>query len=280
MLGIYSTLKKIIFTLPQFLTGRRKFDHLVQGDPTPQKAIDIFSGNWASRLPIINTNSGKSELFNDDRIRWFLDRIGGVRGKSIVELGPLEGGHTYMLDRAGAKSVVAIESNANAWLKCLVAKELIGINSAHFLLGDFMDYLRTPGPQFDACIACGVLYHLKDPHTLFPLLRARCSGPVFIWSAIWSEQIQQKNKRLHLRFSTSREVVLPTGKVIELHRHEYGLSSLFSGFWGGNSSYSEWMSREGIMSSAEAGGYIVKEIVFDDPDHQNSPAIAFLLQPI
>ena len=31
------------------------------------------------------------------RIEWLLDAYGEVRGKSILELGPFEGGHAYML---------------------------------------------------------------------------------------------------------------------------------------------------------------------------------------
>ncbi len=36
---------------------------------------------------------------------------------NILELGPLEGAHTYQL------RILAIEANAEAFLKCLVVKE-------------------------------------------------------------------------------------------------------------------------------------------------------------
>ena len=66
----------------------------------------------------------------------FLAEIGGVTEKTILELGPLEGGHSYMLDRAGAAQVVAIEGNARAYLKCLIVKELLGLPRVQFLCGD------------------------------------------------------------------------------------------------------------------------------------------------
>ena len=53
----------------------------------------------------------------------------------MLELGPLEGAHTYMLDRAGASEVVAIEGNTRAFLKCLITKELLSMPSARFLVG-------------------------------------------------------------------------------------------------------------------------------------------------
>lgn len=268
-----------VFAGPRAVFKKRLAGRLVQGAPTPQSAVDVFRGAWASELPLPGVASGASRLFDDERIRWFLDRIGGVDGQTVLELGPLEGGHTYMLDRAGAASVVAVEANSAAWLKCLAVKELLQIPSASFLLGDFMDYLRAPGPRFDACVACGVLYHLKDPHTLFPLLRARSDGPVFVWSAVWSDAIPRRNRLLAARFTGSRKVTLATGREITLHRHDYGLSSLLPTFWGGNASHSEWMSKDDLAAAAEAGGYKVREVAFDEPDHVNSPAAAFLLEP-
>src|SRR5579864_2505070 len=98
-------------------------DLYVSHAPTPQATIDIIDG-WVSVLPTelgVNT-AGYANLFDDVRATWAIDRLGGVRDASVLELGPLEGGHTYMLDRAGAKSVVAIEGNKRSYLKCLITK--------------------------------------------------------------------------------------------------------------------------------------------------------------
>ena len=50
------------------------------------------------------------------RVTQWLDII-GVDGRRVLELGPLEGGHSYMLQRAGAARVLAIEANTRAFLK-------------------------------------------------------------------------------------------------------------------------------------------------------------------
>jgi len=272
-------IRRLLFEWSRAFKASSIESRFVRRAPRPQNVADIFRGNWASRLPISGLVSGESELFDDDRIRWFINACQGVRGRRVLELGPLEGGHSWMLDRAGASSVVAVESNSQAWLKCVAAKELLGMSAVQFLLGDFMEYLRDPGPEFDACLACGVLYHLRDPHLLFPLLRERCTGPVMIWTAIWTPDIPKRHKLLSLRFTTKRSVVLPTGRHIVLHRHEYGPTSIMSRFWGGNAPYSEWMSREDIAAAAGAAGYKVSETAFDDPDHRNAPSIAFMLVP-
>lgn len=253
--------------------------YFVQSTPSAGNMVGLFEGTWASRLPIQGVASGSSDLFDDERIRWFLDAIGGVDGKKVLELGPLEGGHSHMLEAGGAQRVVAVEANGQSWLKCLAVKETLGLVRTSFLLGDFVKYLSEPGESFDAALACGILYHLKDPHELFPLLRARCTGPVMLWTMVWSENIESAHPGLHKRFQQARNVTLPGGAVIRLHRHEYRGSYLSRGFFGGNDSYSEWLSRADLEAAATAAGYRVEQIAFDEPNHPNGPAIAMLLQP-
>ena len=77
-------------------------------------------------------------------MHWLVEQLGGVRDLSILELGPLEGGHTYWLEKMGAKSILALEANTRAFLKCLVVKEVYGLERAKFLCGDFMGFLRRP----------------------------------------------------------------------------------------------------------------------------------------
>jgi hypothetical protein len=64
-------------------------------------------------------------LFDDNRIKWFEQQCAGFAGKRILELGPLEGGHTCMLSRAGAASITSIESNTAAFLKCLIVQNTL-----------------------------------------------------------------------------------------------------------------------------------------------------------
>ena len=68
--------------------------------PNPQSQLDIFSGNWSCELPeSTKINSGGwAKTFADPKIDWFIERIGGVEDLSGLELGPLEGGHSWMLN--------------------------------------------------------------------------------------------------------------------------------------------------------------------------------------
>ncbi|MBC8104440.1 MAG: class I SAM-dependent methyltransferase, partial [Cytophagales bacterium] len=138
-------------------------DVYAKGVPGDQTALDIFKEEWSSRFPEERADirsGGESPLFDDPRVAWAIEQIGGISGKTVLELGPLEGGHTYQFDRAGAASIVAVEANTRGYLKCLIAKEVLGMPSAHFLCGDFVEYLRVNQMHYDLCFASGVLYHM------------------------------------------------------------------------------------------------------------------------
>ena len=83
-----------------------------------------------------------------------------------------------MLSQFGAREVIAVEANARAYLKCLVAREVLGMPRVRFLLGDALGYMRTVGPAFDVGVACGFLYHMVEPVEAIALL-ARCCRRVF-----------------------------------------------------------------------------------------------------
>ena len=71
--------------------------------PTTQIAVDCIS-DWSSQFPSgSGLTGGNAALFEDQRLVWALQRLGGVKGKRVLELGPLEGGHTYMLEQAGPR---------------------------------------------------------------------------------------------------------------------------------------------------------------------------------
>ncbi|HEY5079819.1 MAG TPA: hypothetical protein VII43_08225, partial [Opitutaceae bacterium] len=100
--------------------------------PSIQQTLDLFRDKWASRLPESAgpARAGDAALFNDPRVDWAVrgfSSLGFAMDQStVLEVGPLEGGHTYGLSRAGAKSVTAVEAHPEAFLKCLVLKEVLG----------------------------------------------------------------------------------------------------------------------------------------------------------
>lgn len=243
--------------------------------PSPQNALDIFKGEWSSKLPgeLASLSAGSMPLFEDPRVEWFVDQLGGIQGQNVLELGPLEAGHTYMLEHLGAASVLSIEANTRAYLKCLIIKELLELKRARFLCGDFVEYLRTNQEKFDACLACGVLYHMVNPVELIALL-AKATDRVCLWTHYYDEELLSETPRLAQQFTHSESAEY-AGFEHTLYHRAYEKEALdWGGFCGGGKPSSCWMSREDILMSLEYFGLTEVAIGFDDPSHQNGPSFA------
>ena len=109
-----------------------------------------------------STQKQGNNLYEDPRLSWALERIQPTNLWDVIELGPLKDGHSYYMEKhTSARSITAIEANRLCWEKCLVAKEITDLKRTRFLLGNFIEYLKTTIRQSDLCLALGVLYHIK-----------------------------------------------------------------------------------------------------------------------
>lgn len=153
--------------------------------PSNQTIADIFRGSWATDL---NTacgveGTGSATLFDDVRIGMAASNLGRNNrfdGYNILELGPLEGAHSFQLERLGAAQVYGVEANTDAFLKCLLVKEMLNLK-ARFYLSDVVSYLQQCQNNFDLVFCVGILYHMADPVELIKqicLHTSRC----FVWT--------------------------------------------------------------------------------------------------
>ena len=253
----------------------RSLDSYIALPPTPQNMIDIFADEWSSKFPAeYGLKAGSVPLFEDPRIHWMLGELNGVYGMQVVELGPLEGGHSYLLDRAGAARVLAIESNRRAFLKCLIVKELLGMPSVEFVMGDFRQYFEQSPEHFDLCVASGVLYHMREPLVLLSQIAAHCDR-LFLWTHYYEKSAIQKNPNLKHRFDGHFPRNLD-GFSYELHRYNYleGLEN--AGFCGGNARYANWMDRDGLFSALKHFGYGTIKVTDERPAHEHGPCLCLL----
>ena len=244
--------------------------------PDAQNAFDLFSGAWSSAFDGVQT-SGSFRGTDDARLKWLFERV-DVAGNSVLELGPLEGGHTVMLERAGAK-VLAVESNKGAFLRCLVTKNHFDL-AAKFLLGDF-EKMALPEAGFDLVLASGVLYHMKDPVQLLQSL-SRAADTLFIWTHYFEPDLSLWHPALQAPLADGKwdhrtpTVVQAEGMDIRLVRQRYGEALGWSGFCGGSDVYSNWIYREDLLGLMKQLGFGRVEIAFDDLAHPNGPAFCLL----
>jgi SAM-dependent methyltransferase len=246
--------------------------------PSSQNVLDIFKGEWSSKLPppLDQLQAGEIELFQDARIKWLISELGDLHGQTILELGPLEGGHSYMLELGGAESITAIDANTHAYLKCLIAKELLGMRRVRFLHGDFVEYLKAPDcQQFDIGVASGVLYHMVNPAELIALMAKCCQKHLLIWTHYYDEDWAQAGE-LQSKFPFTQQADYE-GFSHTLIRQYYGDPAVLStGFCGGSRPYSNWMYRDEIIKCLNYFGFMKVQINFDHYDHPNGPAFTLL----
>ena len=246
--------------------------------PSISNALDLFAGQWSSKLPgeYGALGPGPVPLFEDNRIDWLISELGGVAGLDVLELGPLEAGHSYMLEQAGVGSITAIEANSRAYLRCLVVKEILGLSRTKFLYGDFVPWLQTNEKHYDLTVASGVLYHMVDPAAFLADI-ARSSDRVFIWTQYFDAGIIGAVPRLAAKFP-SQEAALIDGVGYTKHRYEYEAALTLEGFCGGNAPHSTWLERDDILALLTHFGLTEVSIAFEEPDHQNGPAFSLLAQ--
>lgn len=242
----------------------------VEDSPAPQNAINFFD-TWVSKFPegCGVTSQGQSALFEDPRILWLDEKLKSVNGKGInglrvLEMGPLEAGHTYMLDRLGAARVDAIESNGISYLKCLVVKETMGLPSAKFELGDAVKYLEQIEEPYDLCVCSGFLYHQVDPESLIRLL-GKSARYVYLWSITFHPSLYEKLPEIKQRFGDPKCVKNDDGFEYTLYPQYYGELQDYSSFWGGTQPSSCWMSSEDIQRCFRHYGFKL-EAVQEEPN--------------
>ena len=254
-------------------------DHYVVKPPSAQNAIDSVPG-WTSAMPPeTGLRAGRSPLFADTRIAWLLQERFQVAGKSVLELGPLEGLHTYMLDRAGAASIDAIEANALAFVRCLIAKEVLKIERANFFLGDFVAGLEATDKRYDLVVASGVLYHSQDPVRLLELIAAKTDA-IYLWTHFFDEQAMPRNDLRRVPFSETSYTREAHGVTVRLYERSYHGAWRDPSFCGGMYNKHYWINRADLLSLLAALGFGRLSISHEEPHHQNGPSFSVFAERV
>jgi hypothetical protein len=250
-------------------------DSYIADAPSNQNVLDIFKGEWSSKLPDVlglATQPGTAALFEDARINWTEETLGSFGDWKILELGPLEGGHSYMFQERGASKIISIEANTRAFLKCLCIKEVLKLKKVEFKLGDFMVYLRSDTEKYDMVFASGVLYHMENPIELLKLI-SKVSDKVFIWTHYYDAEIIGSRRDLKDKFGIVNEFK-HEDIVYQGSMQSYNEALNWSGFCGGPKPISKWLTKKSIIDALTHYGFAEIRINFDAPEHQNGPAMA------
>ena len=256
-----------------FRTSSDVLNHYVATMPSHQNAIDSVPGWVGAMPPATGLVAGTAHLYADTRVHWLLNEVFSVAGKTVLELGPLEGFHTSILHDHGAASVDAIEANALAFVRCLITKEVLRLDRASFYLGDFNKWLEATDKRYQLILASGVLYHSHDPIHLLELIASKADS-VYLWTHYFDETAMPKGDLRRVPFSEKVELRHSHGVDVRLHERSYYKAWRDPAFCGGIQDRHFWIDRSDIMDLLKAFGFDRIEIADDQPAHVNGPSFS------
>ena len=138
-------------------------------------------GPWVTRFTIDGrTYGGEFDPAGDARIRLFHESFPDAR--RVLELGSLEGGHTFQLASRAAE-VVAVESRPGNLRRARYVQRLLGVRNVTWVRADVETFELSRLGRFDATLCSGVLYHLPEPTRLLGQLPRLARGTL-IWTHV------------------------------------------------------------------------------------------------
>ena len=157
-------------------------------------------------------------------------------------------------------------------MKCQCIREIFGLKSVRFVLGDCLEYLNGNDAKFDIVIACGILYHLVEPMTLLSRVAER-TDRLFLWTHYFDEELLEDRPEFGQRFSAVQEGTHDSLKFDYAIQH-YGGGKSWNGFCGGTQAESVWLTRESIIAALRHFGFETILVGFDEMAHSNGPSFA------
>jgi hypothetical protein len=248
-------------------------DEYVVGVPSAQNALSALPG-WNHALPPeFGVTGGHGAFYADGRIAWAMEQAGGIAGKKVLELGPLEASHTYMLEQGKPAVLCSIEANKLAFLRCLVVKEVLDLKIAKFLLGNFMEWLEKTPERYDLIVASGVLYHMQDPLRLLELIAARTDS-FYLWTHYVSKEGMPDDDPRRGAFVGDAELHECRGVSIRLYKRSYLGAWKSKSFCGGAHDLHRWIEKDDLLALILALGFTDVRIAHDEPDHLYGPSFS------
>ncbi len=215
--------------------------------------VDEFArrGPWITQFVINGIASGGDyQVVDDRRVQQFFERFPDVR--TILELGSLEGGHTFTLARhEGVERVLAIEGRPANIDKAKFIGSLLGVSNAQFRQANLEQLQLASLGYFDAIFCCGLLYHLPEPWKLIsqtPLV----APSLFVWTVYANEN----EATIEIDGLRGREYI------------EGGLNEPLSGL----SSKSIWLTLPSLIELLSRSGYDNVEVL-EKSQNPNGPAV-------
>ena len=136
---------------------------------------------WVTRFRIGGQDyGGQYEAARDGRLTWFRDHF--PQAATILELGSLEGGHSFaMAEWPHVRQVVAVEGRKANLRRARFVQSLLRQEKVQFVRANLESLDLAGLGRFDAALCMGLLYHLKQPWRLLQRLSQVTRG-LLLWT--------------------------------------------------------------------------------------------------
>ena len=209
-------------------------------------------GPWVTRFQIEGEEYGGSfDPALGGRVEDFFRVFPGVR--SILELGCLEGGHTFALARQPSLArVLGLDARPQNIARARFVQDLLRSKNVEFAQADLEETNLTGFGEFDAVFCSGLLYHLWEPWKLVEQI-PRVAPRLFIWT----------------HYAPENEATLTRGNWRGREQVEGGKDEPLSGM----KPKSFWLTLESLLQLLRSAGFTSIKILENNLEHSNGPAV-------
>lgn len=187
----------------------------------------------------------------DKRLKWFFQYFPNTH--TVLELGSLEGGHTFAIaESSSVDKVLGIEGRKENIEKATFVKDILKIQNVEFIEANLEDTDLSRFGTFDAVFCVGLLYHLPNPWELIEQI-SHLSRNLFLWT----------------HYTESNKAVETVHGYSGSTHHEGGLHEPLSGL----STTAFWPTLDSLKKMLDEHGYKTIHIIEDNPTHQNGACV-------
>lgn len=182
----------------------------------------------------------------------------GVGGRTVIDVGCLEGGYTIEFARMGLDAT-GLEVRENNYRNCLWARSRVDVDNLRFRLGDANDIAQHGA--FDVFFVAGLLYHLDRPRQFLERAALNCRKALIINTQVSHSRETPARQRYNLSDLCENEGL--QGRWYEEH-DEIAATELEALRWASwQNSRSFWVQKEHLVQLIRDLGF---DIVFEQFD--------------
>jgi SAM-dependent methyltransferase len=119
----------------------------------------------------------------------------GFQGKTIIDVGCLEGGFATEFARMGM-TATGVEVRESNYSNCLYVQDRVNLPNLHFVQGDAVDIAKFG--KFDVFFVSGLLYHLDKPRQFLEDVARNCGKALVLWTHITQSEKNEASETYRL----------------------------------------------------------------------------------